>query len=144
MGTNADTNSNIIRKTVKDYVEKTVNTRYFENLHTDAYHYLVKNSICLIGNSSSGIIEAPSLGVYTVNIGDRQKGRVRGNSVIDAVCSIESIKNSINKVLKYYNSIKPINPYYKDNSAKLYYNTTKTLLERIDKDIEEPKIFYDL
>lgn len=144
LGTNADTNSNIIRKTVKDYVEKTDNTCYFENLHTDAYHYLVQNSICLIGNSSSGIIEAPSLGVYTVNIGDRQKGRVRGNSVIDAVCSIESIKNSINKVLKYYNSIKPINPYYKDNSAKLYYHTTKTLLERIEKDIEEPKIFYDL
>ena len=60
------------------------------------------------------------------------------------MCSIESIKNSINKVLKYYNSIKPINPYYKDNSAKLYYHTTKTLLERIEKDIEEPKIFYDL
>lgn len=45
---------------------------YFENLHPDAYHYLLKKGICLIGNSSSGIIEAPSLGIYTINIGDRQ------------------------------------------------------------------------
>ena len=85
-GTNADTYSDIIRKRIKDYVDENSNAVYIENLHTDAYHYMLKNSICLIGNSSSGIIEAPSLGIYTINIGDRQKGRVRGNSVIDVKC----------------------------------------------------------
>jgi UDP-N-acetylglucosamine 2-epimerase (non-hydrolysing) len=52
--------------------------RYFENLHTDAYHYLLKHGIYPVGNSFSGIIEASNLGVYTVNIGSCQKGRVRG------------------------------------------------------------------
>ena len=79
LGTNADTHSDIIRKRVKEFVESKKNAVYFENLHTDAYHYLLKHSIALVGNSSSGIIEAPSLGIYTINIGNRQDGRVRGN-----------------------------------------------------------------
>ena len=144
LGTNADTNSNIIRETVKAFVASNDNTLYFENLHTDAYHYLLKKSICLIGNSSSGIIEAPSLGIYTVNIGDRQKGRVRGNSVVDTLCKVEEIKKAIEKVIDNYESVAPVNPYYKEDSADLYYNTTKELLNKIDGDIAEPKIFYDL
>ena len=71
IGSNADTNSNIIRDKIKKYVEEHDNADYYENLHTDAYHYLVKHSVCLIGNSSSGIIEAPSLGVYTILAKDR-------------------------------------------------------------------------
>lgn len=144
LGTNADTNSNVIRKMVKKYVDDNDNAYYFENLHTDAYHYLVQNSICLIGNSSSGIIEAPSLGVYTINIGNRQNGRVRGNSIIDTECSGDAIKNSIDKVLETCKKIKPVNPYYKKNSAELYYSTTKKLLEKINVDIKNPKVFYDL
>ena len=144
LGTNADTNSNIIRETVKAFVASNDNTLYFENLHTDAYHYLLKKSICLIGNSSSGIIEATSLGIYTVNIGDRQKGRVRGNSVVDTLCKVEEIKKAIEKVIDNYESVAPVNPYYKEDSANLYYNTTKELLNKIDGDIAEPKIFYDL
>lgn len=61
LGTNADTNSNIIREMVKAFVASNDNTIYFENLHTDAYHCLLKKSICLIENSSSGIIEVRAL-----------------------------------------------------------------------------------
>lgn len=143
LGTNADTNSGIIRDMVKDFVKKNDNAIYYENLHTDAYHYLVKNSICLIGNSSSGIIEAPSLGVYTINIGDRQKGRVRGNSVIDVVCKKDSISCAVNKVLEIHATIKPENPYYKENSAELYYETTKKIILNEKKD-DVVKIFYDV
>ena len=143
LGTNADTNSGIIRSMVKDFVQNNENVIYYENLHTDAYHYLVKNSICLIGNSSSGIIEAPSLGVYTINIGDRQKGRVRGNSVIDVICSKDSISSAINKVLKIHATIKPENPYYKENSAKEYYENIKRLLKRVDSEKNRVKEFYD-
>lgn len=143
LGTNADTHSDIIRKTVKVFVEKHENTLYFENLHTDAYHYLLKQSICLIGNSSSGIIEAPSLGIYTINIGDRQKGRVRGNSVLDVICTAEEIKKAVEKVLMQYDTVKPENPYYKEQSAILYYKTTKNIIANISKDISKPKIFFD-
>lgn len=110
LGTNADTHSDIIRKRVKEFVESKKNAVYFENLHTDAYHYLLKHSIALVGNSSSGIIEAPSLGIYTINIGNRQDGRVRGNSVIDVPCKQKDISDALDKVLEVYATIKPVNP----------------------------------
>lgn len=144
LGTNADTYADKIRNEVKKYVENHSNTLYFENLHTDAYHYLLKNGIALIGNSSSGIIEAPSLGIYTINIGDRQSGRVRGNSVIDIKCSKECIVNAMHNVTDNYKDIKPINPYYKENTADVYYDTTIKLLGRLKEDMGQPKVFYDL
>ena len=145
IGSNADTNSNIIRKKVKEYVDGHSNTVYYENLHSDAYHYLIRNSICLIGNSSSGIIEAPSLGAYTINIGNRQDGRVRGNSVIDVKCQTNEIINAMNFVLSENCHKSIINPYYKENAAKQYYETTKDILQRIFSGISyTPKVFYDL
>ena len=144
LGTNADTYSDIIRKRIKDYVDENSNAVYIENLHTDAYHYMLKNSICLIGNSSSGIIEAPSLGIYTINIGDRQKGRVRGNSVIDVKCDRKQIDEAISRVINMKDNIEINNPYYKENSIKEYYKYTKMILEHIIDDIKEPKIFYDI
>ena len=143
LGTNADTHSDVIRNTVKQFVVEHDNTMYFENLHTDGYHYLLKHSICLIGNSSSGIIEAPSLGIYTINIGDRQKGRVRGNSVIDVKCDWKAISNAMDQVLKLYQTVTPINPYYKGNTAESYYECLKNVVRSMN-DCCEPKIFYDL
>lgn len=142
LGSNADTSSDIIRKRIHEYVENNANAMYFENLHTNVYHFLVKNSICLIGNSSSGIIEAPSLGVYTINIGNRQKGRVRGNSVIDVECTKEEILNAIESVLEKYEKIQPVNPYFQENAANRYYDVTKKILESIGN--TELKVFYDL
>ena len=144
LGTNADTHSDIIRNRVKEFVGSKENVIYFENLHTDAYHYLLKHSIALIGNSSSGIIEAPSLGIYTINIGNRQDGRVRGNSVIDVPCDRQNISKALNKVLEVYENIQPVNPYYKENTAENYYKQTKELLGNLKEDVSEPKRFYDL
>lgn len=145
LGSNADTHSDIIRKQVYKFIKNNKNCQYFENLHTDAYHYLLKHSICLIGNSSSGIIEAPSLGIYTINIGERQGGRVRGNSVIDIPCQEVEIVNAINKVLKIHTTIYPTNPYYQQNTANRYYMKTKEIISWINNGLENsPKIFYDL
>ena len=66
MGTNADTKSDIIRSSWLNYVDEHENAYYYENLNVDSFLYLVKNSVALIGNSSSGIIETPSLGRYTI------------------------------------------------------------------------------
>ena len=98
---------------------------------------------CLVGNSSSGIIEAPSLGVYTINIGDRQKGRVRGQSVLDVVCEKEAISSAMSKVASSGRSTYP-NPYYQENAVYRYYETTKQLIEQLPLVRDEPKIFYDL
>ncbi len=144
LGTNADTGADIIRKMVKQYVATHHNTYYFENLHTDAYHYLVKNSMCLIGNSSSGLIEAPSLGVYTINIGDRQAGRERGNTVIDVPCEAKSIEEAITKVMNQPEVGKDANPYYKVNAAEHYTKQTLLILDKLNSEKLSPKVFYDL
>ena len=60
IGSNADTHSDQITKTVKKFCDEHQNAMYYVNLHPDCYHHIVKQSIALIGNSSSGIIEVPS------------------------------------------------------------------------------------
>lgn len=131
IGTNADTKSDDIRNTIKAYCKKRKNTCYVDNLHPDAYHYLVKHSYALLGNSSSGIIEAPSLGTYTINIGDRQKGRVRGKSVIDVICNTEAIVQAMDKVISNPLKEELDSPYYKADAAKQYYLFTKKILNNI-------------
>lgn len=145
LGSNADTNSNIIRAKVREYVENHRNCFYFENLPTSGYHYLLKHALGLIGNSSSGLIEAPSLGIYTINIGDRQEGRVRGNSIIDVRCKTDELISAIDKIISKGDKEKIYNPYYKENAAQNYYSTTLHILQRIDDGINyHPKRFYDL
>lgn len=145
IGSNADTHSEQIRRLINDYVREHSNALYFENLHTDAYHYLLKNSICLIGNSSSGIIEAPSLGIQTINIGDRQKGRERGESIIDVPCIEYELKSAINQVCKLKEALECENPYYKEHAAINYYQKTIWILEEINKkEFNGAKEFFDL
>lgn len=144
LGSNADTHSDDIRDEIRKFVDKNANTVYYENLHPDAYHFLVKNSAGLIGNSSSGIIEAPSLGVYTINIGDRQKGRVRGNSVIDTACRSDEIRKSIRDILKLPSKVDEIdNPYYQAMAYKRYYKETLDILA-VAKDNCGVKSFFDI
>lgn len=144
LGANADTHSDIIRNKVKDYVDNHNNCEYFENLPTSGYHFLVKNSLGLIGNSSSGLIEVPSLKAYTINIGHRQDGRVKGNSVIDVPCTSDAICGAIDKVLSKGDKDKIRNPYFKSDSAKNYYSATKKMLGMIEQGANaNPKIFFD-
>lgn len=145
LGSNADTHSDIIRNAIQEFVGQQDNAYYFENLHTDGYHALLKNSLCLMGNSSSGIIEAPSLGIYTINIGNRQKGRVRGNSVLDVPCDAAQITQAMQKVLTLRQTIRPVNPYYQAHTAERYYEVTKDILQQIRQGIaKHPKEFFDM
>ena len=84
--------------------------------------------MALIGNSSSGIIETPSLGRHTINIGDRQRGRVHGNSVIDVTCDSSMIGQAMKEIIGKNEEI--INPYYVENTAENYYKKTKEILEK--------------
>lgn len=138
MGTNADTKSDIIRSSWLDFVDEHVNAYYYENLNVDSFLFLVKNSIALIGNSSSGIIETPSLGRYTINIGDRQRGRVHGNSVIDVTCDSGMIAQAMKEISTKNEEI--INPYYIENTAVNYYKKTKEILRNGTAILKE---FYD-
>ena len=141
IGSNADTKSDMIRERVQLFCKSHKHTHYYENLHPDAYHYLVKQSIALIGNSSSGIIEVPSLNSLTINIGDRQTGRVKGNSIIDVRCKAKNIIEGIEKAINS-NQGTIINPYLKEDSVQLYYKTTIKILNELSN--VKYKVFYDL
>ena len=98
----------------------------------------------VIGNSSSGILEAPSLKKPTINIGNRQKGRIQAYSIINSKCSSQEIYKSILKCLspKFVKNIKKVkNPYYKKYTAQ---NIFKILNKKIYNFETETKTFYDL
>lgn len=123
---NADTNSSIFRKAfVKLQKQKKV-IKIVENFGSQSYFSCMKHAAILVGNTSSGIIEAASFEKYVINIGDRQKGRCAPKNVIhlpfDSKKIIATTKRYIK--LRYTGS----NPYYFNDSIKL---TIKTLQQRL-------------
>lgn len=100
IGPNADTGASALRQGLGVLCERRENACWCENLTPATYHALLRRGGLLVGNSSSGIIEAPSLGAWTVNIGARQAGRVRGESVIDVPCEARAIAGAIREALE--------------------------------------------
>ena len=141
IGSNADTYADQITCKVKSFCDTHSNCYFYSNLHPDAYHYIVKKSIALIGNSSSGIIEVPSLGSFTINIGDRQTGRVKSSSIIDVRCNVSEITGAIIYTIQHKEEPITDTPYYKENSAELYYKVTKEILHG---EKTQYKVFYDI
>ena len=93
---NNDANNRFIRDALHDFCSKSNNVFAFDALGPHLYYSCMKYCYAVVGNSSSGIIEAASFGKYTVNIGDRQKGRERGINVID----VPPDSNKITRVIQ--------------------------------------------
>lgn len=70
-----------------------------ESLPAEDFLSLLKAAKVIVGNSSCGIIEAPSAGTRTVNVGDRQKGRERAVSVVDVACDVDAIRHAVDVAL---------------------------------------------
>ena len=87
---NSDENSEDIIIKIKTFCKKNKNTFYKASFGHELFLKLIKRCDLVIGNSSSGIIEAPLLGTPSINIGDRQKGRVRAVNTYD--CKIDQNK----------------------------------------------------
>jgi UDP-hydrolysing UDP-N-acetyl-D-glucosamine 2-epimerase len=96
-GVNADTGGDSVRWAIDEFVATRSSARYVENLGTEAYFSLMKCAAVMVGNSSSGLIEAPSFGLPVVNIGPRQRGRTRGPNVIDVRCRAEEIAAAVDR-----------------------------------------------
>lgn len=94
---NADTGGEIINEMLKQYSQSSSNVKLVASLGMQRYLSVVKHAEFVLGNSSSGIIEAPSLGTPTVNIGDRQKGRIMANSIINCKPETDDIIKAIEK-----------------------------------------------
>lgn len=141
---NADTDGRVINKMIDAFVQKHPDsTAAFHSLGTLKFLSIVNLCTAIIGNSSSGIIEAPSLKTPTINIGDRQKGRIQANSVINVNCDLISINNAFSKVknVSFCDNVKStINPYGEGQTS----NEIRKVLVSIDFKQLLTKRFYNL
>ena len=143
IGSNSDTGSDEITIKVKHFCEQT-QSRFMTSVTPEEYLALNKYSQGLIGNSSSGLIEIPSLNIPTINIGDRQKGRVRGDTVIDCICMKKEIADSISMSQSddMQNKVRSsLNPYYQ---YAVLDNILLNIKQFLNNPIELCKDFYDI
>ena len=137
---NSDTNSQIIIKRIREYVDTNrERCMFIPSLGQRRYFSVLKYMTAVIGNSSSGIIEVPSFGIPTLDIGDRQKGRIAAASVIHCGYSTEEIEDGLKKVIAYSSS-KINNPYYHEGTCDTILNVIRNY--PLDNIIQ--KHFYDI
>ncbi|GAH52289.1 unnamed protein product, partial [marine sediment metagenome] len=100
---NPDAGSDHIAESIRIFREyhKAKNFHFFKNLPFRFYIWLMDKTLCLVGNSSSGIREGAFIGTPVVNIGTRQKDRARGKNVIDVDYDYKQIKNAIKKQIDH-------------------------------------------
>ncbi|WP_293956178.1 MULTISPECIES: UDP-N-acetylglucosamine 2-epimerase [unclassified Sphingobacterium] len=127
---NADTDGRIINEMIDDYVAKNPNKSIaFTSLGSLRFLSLIKECTAIIGNSSAGILEAPSLSTATINIGERQKGRIQADSVINVECNFSDINRGFQKVKDpiFQRKLDDItNPYFQKDVAE---NILKIILK---------------
>lgn len=129
---NSDTGRDAIALAVENYVEKHSNSaKAYTSLGLKRYLSTLLFVKAAVGNSSSGIIEVPSFGIPTLNIGDRQKGRLASKSVVNCGTSKDEViaglklclSEEMQKVAKTYE-----NPYAKPDTANLIYQELKNVV----------------
>lgn len=141
---NSDTGRDAIALAVEKYVQNHSNrAKAYTSLGLKRYLSALQFVKAAVGNSSSGIIEVPSFGIPTLNIGDRQKGRLASKSVVNCGTSKDEViaglklclSEEMQKAAKTYE-----NPYAKSNTANLIYQE----LKNVELTGLNLKTFYDL
>ena len=134
---NVDQGYKNIDNKIRFFSKKEKNCFYVKSFGRDDFLSCLKLSSLILGNSSAGIIEAPSLKTISINLGDRQKGRMKSNSVINLPIEQQIIKKMIEKYLYKKVAINKnyfYNPYFKkDSSEKILKVLENTDLKRILK-----------
>ena len=140
---NADTDGRVIFKMIENFVINNSKAKAFTSLGQLRYLSCIKYVDGVIGNSSSGLAEVPSFKKGTINIGDRQRGRLKAKSVIDCEPTQRSIGDALKKLysVEFQNSLKNvINPYGNGGASQ---SIVKILENTSFNDILKKK-FYDL
>jgi len=142
---NSDTGGRLVAGMMAEWVDKNSDRAMcVSSLGRRRYYSALSHCGAVVGNSSSGIIEAPSFGVPTVNIGDRQRGRVYGNTVINSATDAESISSAIAKSLsqefRAYCRKEGVNPYARPDTLDIILSALLTL--PISRHL--PKHFHDI
>jgi len=140
---NSDTGNTKLTKMILDFVSKNDNAQAYQSLGQLRYFSTLKYIDAILGNSSSGLLEAPSFHIGTINLGDRQKGRLAANSVIHSQPTKKMILESLSIIYskKFQNSLKnSINPYGAGgSSAKIFKKLLTFPLDTLSS-----KTFYNI
>ena len=139
---NADTDSRVLIKLIENFVREHENARVYSSLGQLLYLSLLAQCDGMVGNSSSGLIEAPSLNKATINIGDRQRGRLQAKSVINCEPKRRNIINAFTKLysIEFQEILKETKNPYGDGGAS--EKILKVLKSHSIKNIIK-KSFYD-
>lgn len=127
---NSDTGGRIINAKLEQFVSQHANSMLFSSLGRLRYLSALQFVDAVVGNTSSGIVEAPSFKIGSINIGDRQDGRVKAKSVIDCLPTKESLSNAFEKLYsdQFQSELKNItNPYYCEQASSKIKNVLKSI-----------------
>ena len=126
---NADPEGRILFQQIKSFCSARQNARVYTSLGQLLYLSCIKHVDGVIGNSSSGLIEVPSFKKGTINIGDRQRGRLKANSVIDCEPDCQAIKVALEHLYSTAFQAKlpeTKNPYGDGGASDLIVETLKS------------------
>ena len=138
---NFDTFGKYFIKEITNFCKKNENSKIIKSLGIDDYHNFVFNVDLVLGNSSSGVIEVPMLRTPTLNIGDRQKGRIFSKSIFQVDLNSKLINKKIEFIFNKKNKYVFENNFYKKNTS---LNMLKVIKKFVLKKNRNQKLFYDL
>jgi GDP/UDP-N,N'-diacetylbacillosamine 2-epimerase (hydrolysing) len=137
----SDLFNDIIFKKITSFVNKNTNSFLFKNLGSRRHLSLLQIADTIIGNSSSGILEMPIFGKPSINIGQRQEGRIKAKSIINVAPKRFFIKKAIDSIYKKRsNKINSLN-YKKEKNVS---NKIVSILKKINIKSSKKKKFYDI
>ncbi|MBD5233362.1 MAG: UDP-N-acetylglucosamine 2-epimerase (hydrolyzing) [Bacteroidales bacterium] len=142
---NSDADGRLIAAAIKEWAtDKEDKVIVVQSLGRKRFYTAMKYSTAIIGNSSSGIIEAPTFGIPTLNVGNRQKGRAQGNTIINCTPDRNSILEGLGTVLSKdfidFVGKQGNNPYYRPDTLRDIVNILTTY--KIEK--YSSKSFFDI
>ena len=137
---NSDVGGALVNDRFEAYCQSVSNAKLVASLGMQRYLSAVKYSSFVLGNSSSGIIEAPAFGVPTVNIGDRQKGRLMADTIIQCDAETAAIVAAMDKAV---DAARKVSGLYGDgNTSEKIVNIIKEFL--FGEKVDLKKKFYDV
>lgn len=131
---NPDSGSEVFLKKLRAYADSHDHVQLFDSLGTENYYAAMAQAKYMIGNSSSGLWEAPSFNLPVINVGSRQQGRTHGDNVVNVSLDEIEIKAAIHKVTRpdFKAGLSGKNPYVQENTLEDILNVLKKSYDKAE------------